>query len=140
MTESAAPASATGRRVRASGGWGFAPGKRSAGKMLRDALLVLVILAMGLPFVVARVGGATLTPEQEDAAKLGRRAAYEQQDWLANSMSNKVSRVGVESQGTRFEYRYYTFFGLPWGSSEAVVAADGSVGDVITSLTIGEIF
>jgi len=108
--------------------------------MLRDALLVIVILAMGLPFVVARVGGAPLTVDQLDAAKAGRRAAYEQQDWLANSMSNKVARVAVESGGTRFEFRYYTFFGLPWGSSEALVASDGSVSDVSTSLTLGRVF
>jgi len=108
--------------------------------MLRDALLVFVILAMGLPFLVARISDAPLTPEQEQQARLGRRAAYEQQDWLANSMSNKVTDAVVESGGTRFEYRYYTFFGLPWGSSEAVVAADGSVGDVTTSLALDGIF
>ena len=127
-------------RARASGGRGFTPGKPSAGKMLRDALLVFVILAMALPFIVARIGDEPLTPEQEEQAKSGRRAAYEQQDWLANSMSNKVTDAVAVSAGTRFEYRYYTFFGLPWGSSEAVVAADGSVSDVTTSLTLDGIF
>ncbi len=101
---------------------------------------MFVILAMALPFIVARIGDEPLTPEQEEQAKLGRRAAYEQQDWLANSMSNKVTDAVAASAGTRFEYRYYTFFGLPWGSSEAVVAADGSVSDVTTSLTLDGIF
>jgi hypothetical protein len=119
---------------------GFAPGRRSTGKIIRDTLLIVVILAMGLPFVMARVGAADLTAEQEEWAKLGRRAAFERQDWLANSMSNKVSSVSVEGDGHRFEYRYYTFFGIPWGSSVAYVGADGSVGDVSTSLTVARIF
>jgi hypothetical protein len=108
--------------------------------MLRDALLVFVILAMALPFLVARIGDHPLAPIQQEQARLGRRAAYEQQDWLANSMSNKVTDAVVESGGTRFEYRYYTFFGLPWGSSEAVVSADGSVSHVTTSLVLDGIF
>jgi hypothetical protein len=119
---------------------GFAPGKRSTGKMVRDALLVFVILAMGLPFVMANIGEASLTAEQEEWARLGRRAALEQEDWLANSMGNKVSEVETEGEGLRFHYRYYTFFGIPWGRSEAYVGPDGSVSDVITALNVTEIF
>lgn len=120
---------------------GPARGPRSPGKMVRDGLLLLVILAMGLPFVMARVGAADLSPGQEESARLARRAAYEQQDWLANSMSNKV--VAVEPTpdgGLRIEQRYYTFWGLPWGSSEAVVIADGTVTQVTTRLTVRDLF
>jgi hypothetical protein len=55
-------------------------------------------------------------------------------------MSTKVSAVSVEGEGHLFEYRYYTFFGIPWGSSQAYVTPDGSVSDVSTSLTIRKIF
>lgn len=109
--------------------------------MVRDGLLLLVILAMGLPFLVARIGAVDLTSEQEESARLARRAAYEQQDWLANSMSNKV--VALESLpdgGVRIEQRYYTFWGLPWGSSEAVVGADGAVSGVTTRLLVQDLF
>jgi hypothetical protein len=110
--------------------------------MVRDGLLLLVILAMGLPFVMARVGAADLSSGQEESARLARRAAYEQQDWLVNSMSNKV--VAVEPTpdgGLRIQQRYYTFWGLPWGSSEAVViVADGTVTQVTTRLAVRDLF
>lgn len=118
-----------------------ARGRRSGGKMVRDGLLLLVILAMGLPFLVARVGAADLTPDHEERARLARRAAYEQQDWLANSMSNKVAAVELlPDDSLRIEQRYYTFWGLPWGASEAVVAADGTVSEVTTRLRVHDLF
>lgn len=117
------------------------PGRRSTGKMVRDGLLLLVILAMALPFVVARVGAADLSADQAERARTARRAAYEQQDWLANSMANKVVRVEeVAGGGLRVEQRYYTFWGLPWGSSDVVVGADGAVTDVTTHLVFGGLF
>ncbi|MHB8869968.1 MAG: hypothetical protein ACYC6T_10005 [Thermoleophilia bacterium] len=116
-------------------------GRRSGGKMARDGLLLLVILAMGLPFVVARIGAADLSSEQRESARLARRAAYEQQDWLANSMSNKVTAVQPGPDGSlRIEQRYYTFWGVPWGSSQVLVGADGSVTDVTTRLLVHELF
>jgi len=107
---------------------------------VRDLLLVFVILAMGLPFLVTRVGDAHLTPQQTEHARLARLAAYAQQDWLANSMSNKVVSAETVDTGTRISQRYYTFFGLPWGSSEAVVGEDGQVNDLSTSLALGSLF
>ncbi len=115
-------------------------GRRSAGKIVRDLLLVIVILAMALPFLVARVGEVPLTPQQTEHARLARLAAYEQQDWLANSMANKVVSVAPVAGGVRMSQRYYTFFGLPWGWSEAVVGDDGDVSDLSTGLTLGSFF
>jgi len=103
-------------------------------------LLVFVILAMGLPFLVAGVGEAHLTPRQAEHARLARLAAYEQQDWLANSMANKVISVEPVPGGARMSQRYYTFFGLPWGWSEAVVGDAGDVSDLSTGLTLGSLF
>jgi type II secretory pathway pseudopilin PulG len=107
------------------------------GKILRDSLLVLVILAMGLPFVVAALGSSPLTAEQRDLARTARRAAYAQQDWLSNSMTHKVVlATPLPSGGLRVRERYYTFWGLPWGWSEADVSAAGEVSALRTGLSL----
>lgn len=112
-------------------------GRRSTGKIIRDSLLVLVILAMGLPFVVAALGGSSLTAEQRDLARMARRAAYTQQDWLSNSMAHKVVRAQpLPSGGLHVREHYYTFWGLPWGWSEADVSATGEVSALHTGLTV----
>lgn len=112
-------------------------GRRSTGKIIRDSLLVLVILAMGLPFVVAAVGGASLDAEQQELARMARRAAYAQQDWLSNSMAHKVVRAEpLPSGGLHVREHYYTFWGLPWGWSEADVSAAGEVSAVHTRLSV----
>lgn|GEM_PF-1603703 len=112
-------------------------GRRSTGKIIRDSLLVLVILAMGLPFVVAAVGHVPLDVEQQDLARLARRAAYARQDWLSNSMSHKVVlATPLASGGLHVRERYYTFWGLPWGWSEADVSAAGDVTALRTGLTV----
>ena len=112
-------------------------GRRSTGKIIRDSLLVLVILAMGLPFLVAAVGASSLTAEQKDLARMARRAAYAQQDWLSNSMTHKVVRAeALPSGGLHVRERYYTFWGLPWGWSEADVSAAGEVSALRTGLTV----
>lgn len=109
--------------------------------MVRDGLLLLVILAMGLPFVMARLGAADVSAEQQEPVRVARRAAYQQQDWLANSMANKVTGIRPGPDGSlRVAQRYYTFWGLPWGTSEAVVAADGSVSSVTTRLFVQDLF
>ncbi|MCZ7662352.1 MAG: hypothetical protein M5U22_05170 [Thermoleophilia bacterium] len=116
-------------------------GKRSTGKIVRDALLLFVILAMGLPFLVARVGEADVPAGQEELVRVVRRAAFQQQDWLSNSLANKVVEAGTEADGTlRVRLHYYTFFGLPWGWSEATVAADGQVRNLRTGLTLQGLF
>jgi hypothetical protein len=112
-------------------------GRRSTGKIIRDSLLVLVILAMGLPFVIAAVGGATLDAEQRELARIARRAAYAQQDWLSNSMAHKVVlATPLPSGGLRVRERYYTFWALPWGWSEADVSATGEVSALRTGLSL----
>ena len=112
-------------------------GRRSTGKIIRDSLLVLVVLAMGLPFVIAAVGGATLDADQRELARIARRAAYAQQDWLSNSMAHKVVlATTLPSGGLRVRERYYTFWGLPWGWSEADVSAAGEVSSLRTGLSM----
>ena len=105
--------------------------------MIRDSLLVLVILAMGLPFVVAALGGSPLTADQRDLARMARRAAYAQQDWLSNSMAHKVVRAEpLATGGLHVREHYYTFWGLPWGWSEADVSAAGEVSALKTGLRV----
>lgn len=112
-------------------------GRRSTGKIVRDSLLVLVILAMGLPFLVAAVGGVSVSAEQQDLVRAARRAAYEQQDWLSNSMAHKlVAAKALPSGGLYVRERYYTFWGIPWGWSEADVSAAGEVSGLRTVLNI----
>ncbi len=113
-------------------------GRRSVGKMIRDGLVILVILAMALPFIVAAIGGPSLTTAQRGQADRARRAAYVQQDWLSNSMAHKVVAVKeVSGGGLVVRERYYTFFGIPWGWSEATVASDGTISGLSTHLTLG---
>ncbi len=98
---------------------------------------MLVILAMGLPFVIGAVGGASLDAEQQDLARMARRAAYAQQDWLSNSMAHKVVRAELlPSGGLHVREHYYTFWGLPWGWSEADVSATGEVSALRTGLSV----
>lgn len=112
-------------------------GRRSTGKIIRDSLLVLVILAMGLPFAIAAVGGVSLNPEQKELARMARRVAYAKQDWLSNSMAHKVvSAAPLPSGGLHVRERYYTFWGLPWGWSEADVSAAGKVSALRTGLSV----
>lgn len=112
-------------------------GRRSTGKIVRDSLLILVIMAMGLPFVVAAVGGVSVPADQQDLVRVARRAAYAQQDWLSNSMAHKVVVAKLlPSGGLHVRERYYTFWGLPWGWSEADVSAAGEVTALRTGLSI----
>lgn len=98
---------------------------------------MLVILAMGLPFVAAAVGGASLDAEQQELARMARRAAYAQQDWLSNSMAHKVVRAEpLPSGGLHVHEHYYTFWGLPWGWSEADVSAAGEVKALRAGLSV----
>lgn len=137
----AAPGDPSPRRGPKKGPVGQILGRRSTGKIVRDALLVFVILAMGLPFLVARVGGADLNDDQRHLVRLARRAALEQQDWLSNSLTNKAVEVELLGGGSlRVRLRYYTFFGLPWGWSEATVAADGRVSELDTGLYLQGLF
>lgn len=126
--------------LRHKGARGLAPaprGRRSTGKIVRDSLLILVILAMGLPFVVAAVGGVKVSTDQQDLVRFARRAAYTQQDWLSNSMSHKVVVAKpLPAGGVHIRENYYTFWGLPWGWSEADVSAAGEVSGLRTGLSI----
>ena len=137
----AVPGDPPPRRGPSKGPVGQVLGRRSTGKIVRDALLVFVILAMGLPFLVARVGGADLNDDQRRLVRLARHAALEQQDWLSNSLANKAVEVEPVGEGSlRVRLRYYTFFGLPWGWSEATVAADGRVSELDTGLYLPGLF
>jgi hypothetical protein len=109
-----------------------------AGRLFRDGLLVFVILAMGLPFLVANIGEKPLAEEQEELVRAARHAALVRQDWLGNALASKVveAESGPEG-GLRVRQRFYTFFGLPWGWYEATVTPDGAVHDLETGLTFG---
>ena len=118
---------------------GRAPrGRRTWGKVARDVLLLSVILAMGLPFVVARLGRADLSALESQSAATARRAAMRQDDWLANSVSNKTAAVDRLPGGElRFRQEYFTIFGVPWGWSEVTVDAQGRIVRIDTKLTVG---
>lgn len=107
---------------------------------MRDLLLVLVIAAMSLPFLLSHVGGAHLGAGQEDLAQSARRAAYDQRSSLSNSLSHKVVRVEAVEGGLLLRENYYTFLGIPWGWSEAVVSPEGGVTGVRTHLTLDSLF
>ena len=93
---------------------------------------------MGLPFVVAQFGRADLSAPEVQLAATARRAAMRQDDWLANSVSNKTAAVDRLPGGElRFRQEYYTFFGVPWGWSEVTVDAQGRVVQIDTKLTVG---
>lgn len=109
-----------------------------AGRLLRDGLLILVILAMGLPFLVAEVGELSVDRQQEELVRAARHAALVEQDWLGNSLTNKVTELEtLPGGGVHVCQRFYTFFGLPWGWYEADVAADGTVVALATGLSMG---
>lgn len=117
-----------------------AAGQRSLGKIVRDVLLVLVIAAMGLPFLVANLGEASLTAEEEELARAARRAAYLEESLLSNSLANKTVETERLGEALRLRQHYYTFFGLRWGWSEANVSPDGRVTKLQTGLTLSELF
>lgn len=110
-----------------------------AGRLFRDGLLLLVILAMGLPFVIAAVGEKRVDEGQEELVRVARHAALVEQDWLGNSLTNKVTEIdALPDGGIHVCQRFYTFFGLPWGWYEADVAADGTVSGLDTGLSMGD--
>lgn len=92
---------------------------------------------MSLPFIVAQFGRAGLSAEEVSLAAMARTAAMRQDDWLANSVSNKTAAVDRLPGGElRFRQEYYTFFGVPWAWSEVTVDAQGRVVQVDTKLTV----
>jgi hypothetical protein len=115
-------------------------GRRRLGKLARDLLLLFVILAMGLPFLVAGVGEVDLDARQEELVRQARRAAYEERSSLSNSLSHKVVRAETADAGLLIKERYYTFFGLPWGWSQATVSSEGEVVNLRTHLTLDALF
>lgn len=110
------------------------------GKVLRDALLLLVILGLGLPYVVSNVGDVPLSAGQEELSSAARKEAYRQEEWLSNSLTHKVVEVVPEDEGIRFRESYYTVFGLPWGWSEVTVGTDEEFTQVKTGLSLGGLF
>lgn len=93
---------------------------------------------MGLPFLVAAIGERPLSTQQEELVRAARHAALVEQDWLGNSLANKVTEFeALPGGGYRVCQRFYTFFGLPWGWYEAEVADDGTVGKLSTGLGTG---
>jgi hypothetical protein len=115
-------------------------GRRRLGKLARDLLLLFVVLAMGLPFLVASLGEADLGPSEEELVRQARRAAYEERSSLSNSLAHKVIVARAGDEGLYVRERYYTFFGIPWGWSEATVSPEGEVTKVRTSLTLDRLF
>jgi len=110
------------------------------GKVLRDTLLLLVILGLGLPYLVSNVGNVSLSLSEEAAASAARREVYQREQWLANSLTHKVVETTEVAGGIRFRESYYTIFGLPWGWSEATVAPGLQVTEVKSSLVLGDLF
>jgi hypothetical protein len=111
--------------------------RRTWGKVARDGLLLFVILAMSLPFIVSQLGRAGLSAPETLLAATARRAAMRQDDWLANSVSNKTALVDRLPGGDlRFRQEYYTFFGVPWAWSEVTVDGQGRIVQIDTKLTV----
>src|SRR5660397_79046 len=72
------------------------------GKVLRDTLLLLVILGLGLPYLVSNVGNVSLSLSEEAAASAARREVYQREQWLANSLTHKVVETTEVDGGISF--------------------------------------